>query len=102
MVSLYFPAGRAAREKLPSAAVVDSAVEVPFSRTLALAIGAPTLFFTRPRHIAEVLCACAKSGAVKANTSIRISPAEHRVFLEIRPIVFPNSLSALRSSGRWL
>jgi hypothetical protein len=92
---LYFPAGKAAREKLPSAAVVDSAVEVPLSRTLALTIGVPPLFFTMPRHIAEVLCSWAKSDTDNANTSIRISPEEHRVLLEVRPIVFSNSLSAL-------
>jgi hypothetical protein len=73
--------------------VVDSAVEVPFSRTLAPTIGVATLFFTRPRHIAEVLCSCAKSGTVNANTKIRIRPAEH--FLEIRLIVYSKGLSAL-------
>ncbi len=62
---------------------------------MAQLIGVPTLFFTRPRHITEVLCSCAKSGTVNANTSIRIRPAEHRVLLEVRPIVFSNVLSAL-------
>jgi len=101
-VSFYFPGGKAAREKLPSAAVVDAAVEVAFSRTWAPTIGVPTLFFTRPRHIAEVLCSCAKSGTVNANTSIRMRPAEHRVLLEVRPILFSNGLSALRLSGHRL
>jgi hypothetical protein len=60
---------------------------------LAPTIGVPTLFFTRPRHRAEVLCCCAQGGIVNANPSIRIGPAEHRVFSEVRAIVFSNGFS---------